>query len=70
MAESKPKTEIEIGQWVQLRFAGTQTEAQVIEDRGNLGIKGERLFRISIPMGEGVEPLETEIEESRLLPAA
>jgi hypothetical protein len=69
MADSKPKTEIEVGQWVRLPLGGEPLEAQVIEDRGNLGIDGERVLRLSVPMGEGVEPMETEVPESHLLPA-
>ena len=41
----------------------------MIEDRGNLGVNGERILRVS-PDGEGVEPLEWEVPEQGLVRAA
>jgi hypothetical protein len=70
MATLKKKSEFKVGQWVWIQFGGNSWRAQLIEDRGNLGVKGERVFMISIPREDGDEPREFEIGESQVLRAA
>jgi hypothetical protein len=45
-------------------------KAQVLEDRGPLGIDGEHVFLVLIPLEEGVPPREREVAESRLVSAS
>lgn len=70
MTTSNRKSEIEVGEWVLFPLGRNRLEAQVIEDRGNLGVRGERILRISVPMEEGVEAFEYEVTEAELLRAA
>ncbi len=67
MAASEQKSRIEVGEWVLLPLGGDPLEAQVIEDRGNLGVKRERILRVSVPWEEGVEPKEYEVPEQDLI---
>jgi hypothetical protein len=67
VANSTEKDEIQVGQWVLLPLGGDPLEAKVIEDRGNLGVKGERILRVWVPWEEGVEPREYEIPEEDLI---
>ncbi len=40
--------------------------AYVVEDRGNLGVDGGRIFRVSVSYAEGSEPSEFEVPASAL----
>jgi hypothetical protein len=68
----KPKqdTEIEVGQWVYLPSTPEPMKAKVLEDRGPLGVNGEHVFLVLIPMEDGVEPREREVAEPHLVTAA
>jgi hypothetical protein len=70
VADSDQKSKIEVGEWVLLSFGADPLEAQVVEDRGNLGYKGRRLLRVAVPMEEGGEPMEYEVPEADLIRAA
>jgi hypothetical protein len=70
MAVSNQKSRIEVGEWVYVPLGGDPLEAQVVEDRGNLGVNGRRILRISVPWDEGMEPREFEIPEEDLIRAA
>ena len=70
MADSNQKSRIEVGEWVLLPLGEDPLEAQVVEDRGNLGYKGRRLLRVAVPMEEGGEPMEYEVPEEDLIRAA
>jgi hypothetical protein len=70
VADSNQKSRIEVGEWVLLPLGEDPLEAQVIEDRGNLGYKGRRLLRVAVPMEEGGEPMEFEVPEADLIRAA
>jgi hypothetical protein len=70
VADSNQKSRIEVGEWVLVPFGGDPLEAQVVEDRGNLGYKGRRLLRVAVPMEEGGEPVEFEVPEADLIRAA
>jgi hypothetical protein len=70
VADSNQKSKIEVGEWVLLPLGEDPLEAQVVEDRGNLGYKGRRLLRVAVPMEEGGEPMEYEVPEADLIRAA
>ena len=70
MPAAKKESEIQVGQWLFLPFGRKPARVQVLEDRGRLGINGEKVFLIHVPMEEGVEPRQFEVSESELLRAA
>jgi hypothetical protein len=47
------------GDRVLLRWGVTPVEAVIIEDRGNLGVGGRRLYRVRIRLDEFTDPIET-----------
>jgi hypothetical protein len=68
---SKPR--VKVGDRVYFRFYPTPMEAEVIEDRGDLGRDGEQIVRVryTIECGSLFEPdpvEETELPVSRLVP--
>lgn len=63
----RPGDELRVGSRVRYRMPGGLYEAEVVEDRGNLGVNGRRLLRIQ-PLGEYTDgPFTWPAEE--LLPA-
>jgi hypothetical protein len=48
------------GDRVRLLWGVTPVEAIVIEDRGNLGVGGRRLYRVRVRLDDITEPMETE----------
>lgn len=54
-----------IGDWVSFLYGMHHVWAQVIEDRGQLGVKGRRLYRIRWDQTYS-EPIESEIPEDYL----
>jgi hypothetical protein len=70
MATSKKSSEIEVGEWVVLPIGSNRLKALVVEDRGHLGPKGERVLRVATHMAEVVDPLEWEVTEAELIRAA
>jgi hypothetical protein len=69
MTASKEKPTFEPGEWVVLPIAGNRWDAQIVEDRGRLGVNGERVYSILVPQEEGEEPILRDAAESRLVPA-
>jgi hypothetical protein len=51
-------------------FAGREVVATVIEDRGPVGMKGRRLLRVRLDVGDTSEPLEIEIPAADVKSAA
>lgn len=50
------------GDRVRFLWGFTPVEGLVIEDRGNLGIGGRRLYRVRFQVDDGItEPMETEM---------
>jgi hypothetical protein len=58
-----------VGDWVQFQFGPKQVVAQVIEDRGPIGVHGRRLYRVRLDQAS-TEPYAFEIPEQDLEPAA
>jgi len=48
---NRPGDELRVGSRVRYRMPGGVFEAEVVEDRGNLGVNGRRLLRIR-PLSE------------------
>ena len=47
------------GDRVRLLWGVTPVEGVVIEDRGNLGVGGRRLYRVRIQLDDITDPIET-----------
>jgi hypothetical protein len=70
MADPKRKSAIKVGEWVLLPLGGDPLQARVIEDRGNLGVNGERLLRVTVVLEDKDRPREFEVPEADLIRAA
>ncbi len=57
-----------LGDWVSFTYGTRKVRAQVIEDRGPIGVRGRRLYRIRFDYEQG-ESTTTEIPEEDLEPA-
>ena len=57
-AEAEPGPYAE-GDRVRLLWGITPVEALIIEDRGNLGVGGRRIYRVRIQLDDITEPIET-----------
>jgi hypothetical protein len=60
------------GDRVRLLWGVTPVEGVVIEDRGNLGVGGSRVYRVRLQVDEFTDPVETErpVEELTLVARA
>lgn len=58
-----------VGDWVSFQYGVRRATAQIIEDRGPLGINGERIYRIRLDR-DSTEPDEFELREALLEPAS
>jgi hypothetical protein len=67
MREKKAKPRFKVGDWISLPHGGTGTVlGRVIEDRGPIGVKGRRLFRIEITWDDR-EPDRFEMPEEEMV---
>src|SRR4051794_21613724 len=57
-----------VGDWVSFPYGLRQVWAQVVEDRGSLGVNRRRLYRVRVDQDPG-EPIESEVPEDELTPA-
>jgi hypothetical protein len=67
MAEAKRTHRIEVGDEVVMPIGKLRFPSRVIEDRGNLGVNGERVLRIRSFFSEELGHVEREVEEEILL---
>lgn len=59
---TKPKSRVPtVGSTVKFVFGLGEVTGTVIEDRGNLGVGGQRLLRVRFQIEGAGEPFETEI---------
>jgi hypothetical protein len=58
-----------IGQRVVLHIGRNDLPAIVVEDRGNLGVDGSRIYRVAVQYDEDAEPSEFEVPASALAAA-
>lgn len=56
-ARKEKKPQFKVGDWVSFQWGVKDAMAQVIEDRGPIGVGGRRLYRIQ-PELEYMEPFE------------
>ncbi len=61
--ESPPR--FRVNDWVSLLYGPRTVLAQIIEDRGPLGVRGRRLYRIRLALGQE-EPTTFEAPEEDL----
>ena len=66
--KKEPAARFKVGDWVSFRYGLRDAIVQVIEDRGPIGVKGRRLYRLRMEL-EGCEPDSFELPESSLKPA-
>jgi hypothetical protein len=60
---------LRVGNWVSFRYGPDEVWAQIIEDRGPLGVGGRRLYRVRLgdeSTGEGEEPIAFEVPEDNI----
>jgi hypothetical protein len=60
--KSDTKAVFKVGDWVTFPYGTMNVHARIIEDRGRIGHKGRRLYRIEIPFVDG-EPSRFEMPE-------
>src|SRR5258707_1102650 len=66
MSTSRRSTRrFKVGDWVSFDYGLRTVTAQVVEDRGPLGVRGRRLYRVR-PMPSREESLDFEIPEEEL----
>jgi hypothetical protein len=69
MSKSKsPRPRFKVGDWVSFPYGARTPVALIIEDRGPIGVKGRRLYRIELPI-EDCEPDRFEVAEEYMIPA-
>ena len=56
---------LRVGDWVSFQFGPRRAWAQVIEDRGRLGVKGQRYYRIRLDQ-TATDPFEFEMPADEL----
>lgn len=66
MTTSSAKRPLKVGDKVLLPIGRKPFPGVVIEDRGNLGVHGERILRLEVNMGFGAEATECEVSEDQL----
>lgn len=66
---ARPTPRFRVGDWVSLLYGPRRVRAQIIEDRGLLGMKGRRLYRIRLESEQGEESTAFEVPEEGLEPA-
>jgi hypothetical protein len=52
---------LRVGDVVRFPFGAYKATGRIIEDRGNIGVGGRRLVRVSVEIGVGDETIEFEI---------
>jgi len=65
----KSKSRFKVGDWVSFPYGTMDVVARVIEDRGPIGYKGRRLYRIEVAIPDN-EPDRFEVAEETMTPAA
>jgi hypothetical protein len=68
MATKKAKPKFKVGDAVTLEWGFRRVPAVILEDRGQLGVGGRRIYRIEMPV-DSSDPVQFEIPEVDLAPA-
>jgi hypothetical protein len=66
MADDRDMRIFRVGDRVVLHVGRNDLLAQIIEDRGNLGVDGGRIFRVAVSFDDDAEPSEFEVPASAL----
>src|SRR6516164_7194355 len=66
--QSAPRPRFRVGDWVSFLYGAGRVWAQVVEDRGPLGVNRRRLYRIRLDWNPE-EPITFEVPEDDLQPA-
>jgi hypothetical protein len=65
---AKPTSRFRVGDWVSFLYGPRKVRAQVIEDRGPLGVHGRRIYRVRLDLENGqstsFEQLEDDLESA------
>lgn len=64
MAAKKATRKIDVGTKIFIIVGDREISAVVVEDRGNVGSGGRRLFRVAVHLAEVDEPLVYEVAEA------
>jgi hypothetical protein len=63
-----PSSRFRVGDWVSFLYGPRKVRAQVIEDRGPLGVHGRRIYRVRVDVEDGesarLEQLEEDLESA------
>ena len=65
----KPKPLFHVGDEVQFELPGRKVRGVVTEDRGLLGLDGQRVYQIRVQFSTG-DPLIYELDENEIEPAS
>lgn len=66
----KPTSLSAVGSRVKLMWGPYEVTATVIEDRGNVGMRGRHLVRVRLDIPDTAEPIELEMPLEELTAAA
>lgn len=69
-SKSPRPPQIRVGDRIRFEFAGRITEGEVIEDRGGIGVGGERLLRVRVAVPMTDATVEFEIRAADVKSAA
>jgi hypothetical protein len=62
---TKPAPRFRVGDWVSFLYGRRRVQAQIIEDRGPLGVNGRRIYRVRLDL-EDAESTSFEVSEEDL----
>ncbi len=65
MSTTRNSSSFHVGDRVKIDFGQQKLTGVIVEDRGPIGVRGRRLFRVEIPM-EPDEPLMVELPENEM----
>jgi hypothetical protein len=65
-----PRPAFRVGDRVRFNWGVTPVEGKVVEDRGAIGYRGRRLYRVVVDIPEAYFHLDTELPEEDLQPVA
>ncbi len=69
MSTTQGESTFRVGDRVAIRLGRRTLTGVIVEDRGGIGVRGRRLFRVDIPM-DPFEPMEVELPEDEMEPVA
>jgi hypothetical protein len=64
-AATRPAPRFRVGEWVSFLYGPRRTQAQIIEDRGPIGVQGRRIYRVRLDL-EQADSMAFELPEEDL----